>query len=911
MTKTAVSKGANDVRALLTEAMALHKAGELSEALRKCRSVLKVDKSNSLALALVGTVHAQQRDFQRAIPPLLASLQSSPKQPQTLDTLGNALSALERYKEALSCYDRAIALRPEFAQAFYHRGLVFQLTGRPQDAIASYDRAIALKSDLAGAHHNRGNALADLERHDEAIANYDKALAISARNPESHNNRGNSLRALGRLDEALASYDKALEIRPDYFEAHGNRAVALQAMDRPDEALESYDRAIALRSDVAELHFRRGDVLRELKQWRDATLGYDRAIALKPDVAEYHLNRGLALQMGGWTADAIAAYEKAIKLKPGLALAHSNLGNVLAVSGRHDKALLSYEQAIALNPEYAEAYHNLGITLRELHRRVDALINIDQAIALKPDFAKAHLMRANLLRDMKQFTLALASYDKALELDPKDAQAHNDRALLLQDAKKQGDALAGFEKALEQSPDLPNVLGFRLGLKLAMCDWSNLEEDCKALIDQVSKGAPVCPPFGFMSVHDDPALQRKCAEIFAPPSHPKFGGRDLQRSETRTDGRIRLAYVSADLRTHAVAFLIAGMIEQHDKDKFEIYGISLVADDSSPMRARLAQAFEHFIDVGGRSDEEIAELLYENEIDIAVDLTAYTRDARFGLFTLRPVPIQVNYLGYPGTTGADCMDYIIADKIVIPEDERHCYTEKVVYLPDTYQSNDSKRAIGQAPTRAAAGLPEGAVVFCCFNANNKINPDIFDVWMRLLHQAEGSVLWLMQSSTTSAQNLRREAEKRGVSPERLIFALSAPNHDHLARHKLADLFLDTKPYGAHTTASDALWAGLPVLTCKGGAFPARVAASLLSAIGLPELVTHSLAEYEARARELARNPVELAAIKAKLLRNRDSYPLFDTVRFTRNIEAAYVRMLEIYRSGNPPQSFAVEAPLPS
>ena len=907
MTKPIVSKGANDVGTLLSEALAHHKAGRLNEAGRKCRLVLKADPSNAVALALMGTLHAQQRDFQGAIPILLSSLKSNPKQPQTLDTLGNALRALGRHKEALNCYDKAIALRPDFAHAFYDRGIALQLAGRTDDAVSSYDKAIALKADLAGAHHNRGNALADLGRHSEALESYDRALLISDRNPESHNNRGNSLRALGRLADALDSYDKALKIKPDYFEAHGNRAIALQALDRPEDALESYDRAIALNDKVAELHSRRGDVLRELERWREAVMNYDKSLELQPGVAEVHHNRGLALQMGGWFSDAVWAYEKVIELKPTLATAHNNLGNILSLAGRHERAMLCFEKAIALNPDYAEAYNNLGITLRELHRSVDALINVDQAILLKPDFAKAHYVRANLLRDMKRQDLALPSYDRALELDPKHAEAHHDRALLLQDLKKQGEALAGFERALEEYPEIPNALGFRLGLKLAMCDWENLEDECNTLIEEVKRRPQVTPPFGFMSVLDDPALQLKCAEGFAPKPYPMFGDWNAPGVKRRTHDRIRVAYLSADFRTHAVAFLVAGMIEQHDREKFELFGISLVPDDGSAMRARLGQAFEHFIEVHGQTDEAIAEMLYENEIDIAVDLTAYTRDARFGVFLLRPAPIQVNYLGYPGTMATECMDYIIADKIVIPEDDRQYFTEKVVYLPDQYQSNDSKRAIGETPTRAAVGLPEDAFVFCCFNNNAKIKPEIFDIWMRLLHHVDGSVLWLMQSSTTAAQNLRREVEKRGIAPERLVLARSATNPDHLARHRLADLFLDTLPYGAHTTASDALWTGLPVLTCQGKSFPARVGSSLLNAIGLPELVTYSLAEYEACALHLARNRDELAAIRAKLLRNRDTYPLFDTVRFARNMEAAFVTMHERYNNGLPPESFAVDA----
>ena len=379
-------------------------------------------------------------------------------------------------------------------------------------------------------------------------------------------------------------------------------------------------------------------------------------------------------------------------------------------------------------------------------------------------------------------------------------------------------------------------------------------------------------------------------------------------AEVRTPGRIRVGYLSADFRSHAVGFLIAGMIEEHDRDKFEIFGISTGRNGQDPMRARLKAAFEHFIDVTDMNDEAVVALLRAKQIDVAVDLMGFTRDSRLGVFASRPAAIQVNYLGNPGTTAADFFDYIIADRIVIPEGEQRFYSEKVVYMPDTYQCSDSKRVIGRTPNRGAVGLPDDGFVFCSFNRTDKITPEIFDIWMRLLHQTERSVLWLRQWNSIAAESLRHHAKTRGIAADRLVFAPAISIADHLARHRLADLFLDTLPFGAHTTASDALWTGLPVLTCTGNTFPGRVAASLLNAIGLPELVTASLGEYEARALDLARNPEALASIKRKLQRNRETYPLFDTVRYTRNLEDAYARMVERQRSGRLPEAFAVQEP---
>jgi predicted O-linked N-acetylglucosamine transferase (SPINDLY family) len=391
----------------------------------------------------------------------------------------------------------------------------------------------------------------------------------------------------------------------------------------------------------------------------------------------------------------------------------------------------------------------------------------------------------------------------------------------------------------------------------------------------------------------------------------KWPGRPdpLWRGERYGHDRIRIAYLSADFRSHAVSHLLAGLIERHDRARFETIALSFGPDDGSEMRSRLSSAFERFIDVSDKSDREIAAMLRGLEIDIAVDLMGYTQDSRTGIFALRAAPVQINYLGYPGTMGADFMDYILADRTVIPERQQGDYAEKVVCLPDSFQPNDDARRIAErTPTRAEAGLPERGFVYCSFNNNYKITPAVFDIWMRLLRKIEGSVLWLRHSSTATADNLRREAGARGIDASRIVFAGQTKRlEDHLARHRLADLFLDTLPYNAHTTASDALWAGLPVVTCLGTTYAGRVAASLLHAVGLPELITQSLEDYEALALRLAMETDTLSAIKAKLARNRATHPLFDTDRYRRHLESAYATMWERYQRGEPPAAFCVEA----
>ena len=824
-----------------------------------------------------------------------------------LHLLAVVQSSLGKKDTALASYDRALAVQPDYAEALSNRGLTLHQLKRFEDALASYDRALTVRPDYAEALSNRGFTLHQLKRFEEAVASYDKAIALKPDYAEAFNNRGNALKELKRFEAALASYDKAIALKPDYAEAFNNRGNALRDLKRPEEALASYDKAIALKRNYAEAYNNRGGALRDLKRSEEALASYDKAIALKPDYADSYYNRGLALQDLKRPAEALANYDKAIALQPDNAQAYNNRGAALRDLKRPEEALASYNKAITLKPDHAAAYNNRGYALRDLKRSEEALASYDKAIALKADYAEAYSGRGAALWDLKRPEEALASYDKAIALQPDYADALNNRGVALTKLKRFEEALASFDRALAVEPDHAHAFSGIIDCINKLCDWRRTTDVADDVIAHVSKNKSIIAPFVLLGYSDDPVLQLQCARNLIADRFPSLPGPLWTGARWRHD-KVRIGYLSADFRQHAVAYLMAELFERHDRSRFEIIGVSFGADDKSEMRKRLVAAFDRFYDVREKSDKEVAKLLHDLQVDIAIDLMGYTMDSRSGILAYRPAPIQASYLGFPGTMGAEFIDYIIADKTVAPFEHQPFYTEKVVHLPDCFQVNDRNRKIAvQTPTREETGLPAEAFVFCCFNNNWKITPTIFDVWMRLLSRIEGSVLWLSQSNDTAVRNLRGQADARGIETSRLIFAPRVLRlDDHLARHRLADLFLDTLPFNAHTTASDALWAGLPVITQLGEAFAGRVAASLLNAIGLAELVTHSIEDYEALALRLAKHPTLLEGYRHRLATNRLTHPLFDTDRFRLHIEAAYLKMWEIWQRGEQPRSFAVE-----
>ncbi len=615
--------------------------------------------------------------------------------------------------------------------------------------------------------------------------------------------------------------------------------------------------------------------------------------------------RGKALLELGRLEDSLASCDGALRIKPDFAEAFYSRGNALMGLGRAQEACASYERAVGFRPDYADAHYNHGLALQRLGRAQEALASYDRALELKPDDAEALNNRGNVLVDLKRPDLALASYERALSIRPDYVNACCNLGLALQAVGRPDEAARRFKKALELAPDYPFAKGRLLHAKMLCCEWADLSRLADTLEADIQAGKRSAEPFGYQAVSRSVRNLRLCAEIFAAGNYPPAPV-TLWAGERYDNPRIRIGYVSGEFRQQATAMLMAGLFEHHDKSRFEIFAFDNGWDDGSEIRARINRAIDTIVDVTSLEDAAAAAAIRERKIDILIDLNGYFGRERQGIFRYRPCPVQVNYLGFPGTLGVDYMDYILADAHVLPPEHEAFYSERVVRLPDTYQVNDSRRPIAaRTPTRAECALPERAFVFCCFNNNYKITPEMFEIWMRLLKAVDGSVLWLLEDNPAAAGNLRREAERRDVPAQRVVFAARVDPDEHLARHRLADLFLDTLPYNAHTTASDALWAGLPLLTCTGSTFPGRVAGSLLKAVGLPELICASPERYEARALELARTPAMLAELRARLARNRASCALFDTDRYRRHLESAFATMWERYQRGESPAGFEV------
>ena len=679
----------------------------------------------------------------------------------------------------------------------------------------------------------------------------------------------------GDLGRAAKLYRKYIEQDPDHFVAHHYLGILEAKAGNFADAVTLNERAIAISPASAEAWLVRGNVLAELKRYQEARPAFEKTLALNSNDANAWLGLGNVLLELKVHEQALLAYERAVALQPGLTAGWLGLAGTWFGLQSYDRALAAYRHALVLNGGLVAAWLGSGNALGELNRHVEALAAFDRALQQDAKLAAAWLGRGNAFSALKRYNDAYTSYNRAHSL----------------------------------KSDLPGVESARLRAKMHSCDWSDFDHESARLISSVDAGEALALPFYFIALSSSCEEQLRCARAWMT-SHHSSSEKPVWRGESYEHDRIKLAYISADFGQHPVSMVTAGMFEQHDRARFRTIGISIGPDDHSDMRRRLTAAFDQFIDTHAKTDGEIANLIRELEVDLLIDLTGNTAGARTGVLARRPAPIQVSYLGYSGTMGVDYIDYIIADRVVIPEDQRQFYSEKTVWMPNSFFVNDAGRCISdRAFTRAEFGLPADGIVFCCFNNSYKITPRLFDSWMRILASVPGSVLWLSEDNPASPANLLREAQTRGVDPRRLIFATPmADISDHLARCRCADLFLDTLPYNAHASASDALWAGLPVLTCMGETFAGRVAASLLMAIDLPELVTTTLDAYAARAIELATDPAALEHIKRKLSTNRLTTPLFDTKLSTKCIEAAYVAIYERHRAGLSPDHISVTEP---
>lgn len=710
----------------------------------------------------------------------------------------------------------------------------------------------------------------------------------------------------GNLRQAELLYREILQAQPNHADAlHLLGVVALQT-GRARKAVDLISKALTVNPDNAFAYYDLGNAFLHLNRQKNALDSFTRALTLKPDYIDALHNRGIALLNLQQFEDALACFDRLLTFKPDDADVHYNRGNALLGLKKSAKALSSYDRALTLKPNDIDTLINRGIALLDLQHFFQALNNFNHTLEIKPDDIDSLMNRGLAFLALNQAQKALIDFKRILTFKPNDQDALKSCSIALFELKQFAAAVKTLSGLLAIAPDYPYAQGDLLHLQLHCADWSDYNSHKQSLTNAVIENKRANVPFAFLMVSSSAALQQQCARIFTLDKYPAKTT-PLSSNQAYQHSKIRVAYISADFKNHPTSHLIAGLIETHNQDEFEFFGLSLSPEDKSPIGNRIKAAFKHFYTVHEKSDYEVALLLRELEIDIAIDLMGFTARSRTAIFAYRPAPIQVNYLGFPGTMATDYMDYIIADSQVIPFEHQRFYSEKIAYLPNTYQVNDAKRPmIEETPSREDVNLPDSGFVFCCFNSNYKITPDVFDIWMRLLTKVSGSVLWLLEESRTAVDNLKHEAQLRGVAPERLIFAPKIKQSEHIARQRLADLFLDTLPVNAHTTASDALWAGLPVLTCTGSAFAGRVAGSLLKAIGLPELITDNFEEYEALALKLATHPAELAGIKAKLAVNRNTQPLFNTDQFRKHLESAYKIMWGRFQQGNAPESFSVQ-----
>ena len=620
-----------------------------------------------------------------------------------------------------------------------------------------------------------------------------------------------------------------------------------------------------------------------------------KAIKINPKNSEFYNFKGIALIHINKFEEAIESWTKAIEIDPNSLDAYNNRGNALIKLKKNELALKNFDQALKLKPNFSQALHNRSVVLKNLNRFEVALESVNKAIEINPKYVDAYNLKGVILRELNQIENSLNSYDKAIKLNPNFADAHLNRGnLLLNENKQLNLALESFTKALKINPNLNFLFGKYIHTKAWLSNWDFIDEEISSLKDKITSGIKTATPFPILSLIDLPDLQKKNAENYVKNEYSLSSNLEpiIKRPSNK---KIRIGYYSADFNNHPTSFLMVQLLELHDRSNFEIFCFSLANRKNDEMRKRVSNSCDKFLDVSLKSDEEIARISRDLNIDIACDVMGFTKGNKFQIFAEKCAPIQVSYLAFPGTTGANFIDYVIADKTVISQELKKYYSEKIIFLPGTYQVNDSAKKISDKVfTREEMGLPNDSFVFCCFNKNYKILPRVFDIWMNLLKKVKGSVLWLLVENSKARENLKKEATKRNIDENRIIFAKIMPLNDHLARHRCADLFIDTFPYTAHTTCSDALWAGLPVVTRIGKSFASRVSASLLNAIDLPELITHSEEEFENLALDFANNKNKLNQVKVKLEKNKISNSLFNTKLYTKNIESSYKIIYDRY-----------------
>ena len=879
--------------------------GQLDSAVENYEKAVYINPDYAKAHYNLGGAFQEIDQLDNSVMSYENALALEPENAEAHNNLGNVLKELNKLDAAVDCYKKAISINPNYIEAHYSLGLTLQDLSQLEDSVKSYEKVLHIKPDFVGMHNNLGNVYRELGELDRAVKCYKKALTIKPDFVEVYYNLGITFQELGQLDFAINSYEEAIIIKPDYAEAHNNLGVAFKEIGKLDEAIESYTNSITIDPNYAEAHNNLGVAFKEIGRLDEAIESHANSVSIDPNHAEAYNNLGIVLLEVGRLDEAVESFEKALLINPNYIEVYNNLGVAFKELGLLSESLNSHARAIAIKPDYAEALNNLGITLMDIGELDEAVKSYKSSLAAKPNYAYAYNNLGIALNGLNRLDEADKCFNSALSINSGYAEAHSNRGNLMIDFGQMNEALISYERAQELKPDEDYILGNVLFTKMHLCIWDDLSNHLNELRKKINTNKKAIGPFALMAMIDDPQLHRKATEIYVNDKFPRNDILPIIESPPKHK-KIRIGYFSADFREHPVSTLTVELYERHDRNQFEVYAFSYGPDTQDEMNLRVKAGVDHFYDVKKMSYKDTALLARSLGIDIAVDLGGFTQNGRTGIFAMMVAPIQLSYIGYLGTMGAKYYDYLVADQIIIPKENQKYYSEKIVYLP-SFQANDSKQSQAVSKfSRKDLGLPEEGFIFCCFNNTYKITPVTLDSWAQILKKVEESVLLVFASNESAQINLTKAITLRGVDASRLVFGKHLPRSEYLGRYKVADLFLDTHPYNAGTTSSDALRMGLPVLTCLGNSFASRMGSSILNAINLPELITTSQEEYESLAIKLATNPKQLKIIKDKLAKNLPTAPLYDTPSFTKHLESAYKTMYDRFHEGLEPNHIYVE-----
>lgn len=907
---------AQKYNALLAQAHQLYNDGDYQNGLNLCEQLYQLDAYRTDNLLLFGALHFQLRNFSESIFYNQQCIRIDPTFAEAYGNLGNSLKELNDIDGAIQFYLKAIKIKPRFGDAYNNLASCYMQLGQTNEAIETYRMALILNPNLVDAQSNLGNLfksqglfddakncylnainvkpdfavawnnLAGLYKDqgllNESIENYEEAIRLVPNFADAHSNLGNAYKEIGKLEDAIKCYKKAIEIRPDFAIAHGNLASCYYDKGKLELAIRTFRYAIQLEPNFPDAYNNLGNALRELNQLDESINCYRTALRLKPDHPHAYNNLGNALKDKGMIKEAIHCYVTAARLMPNFAAAHSNLGSLLKEQGKLDQALAHYQQAVQIDPKFADAYSNMGNVYKDLNRFEESINCYTNAIRLKPDFPDAY---SNL------------------------ASAYKDSGRL-------DDAITCYRKALSLRPSFPDAFSNYVHCLVFICDWRERDKDFKKLADFLEKqlldnnALPSVQPFHalvyplslqkFMDISKKYA-QRAVLNI-SLIDKPNF----RYRNKLLKDERLKIGYVSSDFGNHPLSHLMQSVFGFHNKSRYEIFCYSLTQSDKSQWRNKIESEVENFKDISTLATEDAVKLIHNDGINILINLNGYTKGARNEIFALKPAPIQIGYMGFCGTLGADYIQYMIADNVVIPTESRKYYTEKIINMPHSYFVNDHLQSAkdvldpDKCPSRSDYDVPEEKFVFCNFNQVYKIDPQTFTIWMNILKRVPNSILWLLRFPPIAETNILAEAKNQGIAESRIHFTDVAPKEEHLKRGYLADLFLDTPECNAHTTGCDILWGGTPMLTLIKEKMSSRVASSLLKAARMDELITYNFEEYEELAVTLATDIDKLWNLRKKLEELRTDCPLFDTKRWVQNCETGLSLAWNRYEQGLEP-----------